>query len=374
MKLKRIFKWTAIVILFALVLVVALITVAYWRSDNDCGKAAAPTHPMNAIVYCDYGAPDRLHLEPIEKPVPNENQVLIKVRAASINPLDWHFLLGTPYIMRPEVGLRKPKSRRLGADVAGEVEAVGAKVTQFKPGDAVFGTCQGSFAQYCLGRANLAAKPANATFAEAASLPIAAITALQGLRDKGHLQAGQQVLINGASGGVGTFAVQIAKSLGAHVTGVCSGHSAALVRSLGADHVVDYTREDFTKSNERYDLILDCVGTQPLLSFKRVLKPNGRCVLIGGGGPDEGNWIGPMARPIKALLLKPFVRQDFGMLMAEMNHNDLAFLGNLVAAGKLKPIIDRQYALAETPAAIRYLEQGHAHGKVIINVDNADSK
>ncbi len=357
-------------ILLILILVTGLLFVAYWRSSNDCPQnAKAPNAPMKAIVYCDYGTPDALRFEAVEKPVPNDNQVLIKVRAASVNPLDWHFLQGTPYLMRLDSGLRKPKAMRLGVDVAGEIAAVGRHVTQFKPGDEVFGGCSGSLAEYCLGRSKLVLKPKDVTFEQAASLPIAAITALQGLRDKGHLQAGQQVLINGASGGVGTFAVQIAKSFGAEVTGICSGRNLALVRSIGADHVIDYTKEDFTKRPERYDLILDCVGTQPLSSFRRALKPQGICVLIGGGGPDEGRWIGPLARPIKALFLSPFVSQHFEMFIAELNQTDLAFLAHLIETKKVTPVIDRRYKLSEAAAAIRYLEEGHARGKIIITPD-----
>ena len=367
--LKRILKWSACAILLVLLLAVAAVFVAYWRSTNDCGQTAQPKTPMKAIVYCDYGGPDVLKLENIEKPVPNDSQVLIKVHAASVNPYDWHFLLGVPYVMRMETGLRKPKSRRFGVDAAGQIVAVGKDVTQFKPGDEVFGTCDGALAEYCIAKSKLALKPANVAFAQAAAVPIAGVTALQALRDEGHLQAGQKVLINGASGGVGTFAVQIAKSFGANVTGVCSGGSAALVRSLGADQVIDYTKEDFTKGAQRYDLILDCVGTQPLLGFKRVLKPKGICVLIGGGGIDEGRWLGPMTRPLKALMLSPFISQKVSMMMAQMSHNNLKELADLMQAKKLRPVIDRTYKLSETPEAIRYLEKGHAHGKVIVTVE-----
>jgi NADPH:quinone reductase-like Zn-dependent oxidoreductase len=372
MKLKRIFKWAAGAILLAIFLLVALVFIAYWRSTNECGhNMAASGDVMKAIVYCDFGPPDVLKFEDIAKPVPNDDQVLIKVRAASVNPYDWHFMRGTPYLMRMEAGLRKPKVTRLGGDVAGQVQAVGKNVTQFKPGDEVFGLCSGAFAEYCIGRSKLALKPDNITFEQAASVPVAAVTALQALRDKGKVQPGQKVLINGASGGVGTFAVQIAKSFGANVTGVCSGRNANMVRSLGADQVVDYTKEDFTKGAQHYDLILDCVGTQPVLGFKRVLTPKGICVLVGGGGPNEGNWIGPLARPIKALLLSPFVSQKFLMLLAEINNKDLTVLGDLMRTGKVKPVIDRHYELGDVPAAIRYLEEGHARGKVVITLNNS---
>jgi len=371
MKIKRILKWSAGTILLVLLLVAATIFVAYWRSSNDCGRSTvAEGNLMKAIVYCDYGSPDVLKLEDVARPVPTDDQILIRVRAASVNPLDWHFMRGTPYIMRLGTGLRKPKSARLGVDYAGTVEAVGRNVTQFKPGDEVFGGKDGALAEYVCARADrsVVLKPANLTFEEAAAVPIAAVTALQGLRDKGKLQPGQKVLINGASGGVGTFAVQIAKSLGANVTGVCSTRNVDLVRSLGADQVIDYTNEDFSKSGQRYDVILDNVGTQPLLEFKRVLNPKGICVLIGGGGPNEGRWIGPLARPIKALALSPFVSQTFVMLLADLNKKDMNLLGDLMQAGKVRPVIDRSYKLSEVPEAIRYLEEGHARGKVVISL------
>src|SRR4030095_7717076 len=331
---------------------------------------------MKAIVYHNYGSPDVLRLEEIEKPVPNDNQALVKVRAASVNPLDWHFMEGTPYIMRPMgVGLLKPNETRLGVDYAGTVEAVGKNVTKFKPGDEVFGGKTGAFAEYVCVLADraVALKPANITFEQAASVPIAAITALQALRDKGKVQAGQKVLINGASGGVGTFAVQIAKSLGADVTGVCSTRNLELVRSIGADHVIDYTKEDFTKGNEHYDVILDNVGTQPLSGFRRVLKPNGICVMIGGGGPNEGKWVGPMARPIKAMLISPFISQKMGMMMAQGNKDDLNILADLMQSGKVTPVIDRTYPLSQIRDAMKYLEAGHARGKVIITVAQDNS-
>src|SRR5436309_3320794 len=253
--MKRILKWIVRIVLILLVLAFLFVFIAYWRSTNDCDRTAAPTNPMKAIVYCDYGITN-LKLQEIEKPIPNDDQILVRVRAASVNPYDWHFVEGTPYVVRAMgVGLRKPKDTRLGVDFAGTVETVGKNVTQFKPGDEVFGGRSGAFAQYVCPRATraVALKPANVSFEEAASVNIAGITALQALRDKGKVQPGQKVLINGASGGVGTFAVQIAKSLGADVTGVCSTRNVDLVKSLGADHVIDYTKEDFTKSAERYD-------------------------------------------------------------------------------------------------------------------------
>ena len=361
--------WQSYSVLF---LGMVLLFIGYWRSSSDCDQlTAAQGDTMKAIIYCNYGAAN-LKLADIQKPVPNDDQVLVKVHAASVNPYDWHFIEGTPKLMRLGVGLRKPKDPRLGGDVAGVVEAVGKNLVaagEFKLGDEVFGLCHGAFAEYCLGRSKLALKPANISFEQAASVPIAAITALQGLRDKGKVQPGQKVLINGASGGVGTFAVQIAKSLGADVTGVCSGKNADMVRSLGADRVIDYTKEDFTESRIQYDLILDNVGNQPLSGFKRVLKPNGICVLIGGGGANEQGVMGPMLRPIKAMLLSPFVSQEISMMMADVDKKDLNVLADLMQTGKITPVIDRRYKLSEVPDAIRYLEQGHARGKVVINID-----
>ena len=340
---------------------------------QEPSPSAAPR--MKAIVYHDYGSPDVLRLEEIDKPVPNDNQLLVRVRAVSVNPLDWHFMEGTPYIMRAMgVGLLKPKEARLGVDYSGTVEAVGKNVTKFKPGDEVFGGKTGAFAEYVCVLADraVALKPANMTFEQAASVPIAGITALQGLRDKGKIQPGQKVLINGASGGVGTFAVQIAKSLGADVTGVCSTRNLEMVRSIGADHVIDYTKEDFTRSGQRYDLILDNVGTQPLLGFMRVLNPKGKYVLIGGGGVSDAGWIGPLARPVKALVLSRFVTQEMGMMFADLNQKDLSILADLMQAGKVTPVIDRTYPLSQISDALRYLEAGHARGKVVITLKDTN--
>ncbi len=377
MKLKRILKsilkWTSLAILLALFVGIIALFIAYWKSTNDCDRhTAAPTNPMKAIIYCDYGLPN-LKLEEVEKPVPNEDQILVKVRAASVNPYDWHFVEGTPKIMRlMGVGLRKPKDTRLGVDFAGTVEAVGKNVTQFKPGDDVFGGKGGAFAEYVCRRAKgaVALKPANITFEQAASVNIAGITALQGLRDKGKVQPGQKILINGASGGVGTFAVQIAKSFGADVTGVCSTRNVDLVRSLGADRVIDYTKEDFTKSADRYDVILDNVANHSLSECRRVLNPKGKYVLIGGGGANESRWLGPgLTHAFKAMVLSKFVSQQMGMMMADPSQKDLTVLADLMQSGKVKAIIDRTYKLAEVPEAIRYLEEGHARGKVVITLE-----
>ena len=369
MKIKRILKWSVIVIVLALLV---WFQIAYWTSTNDYDRqTAAPNHPMKAIVYSDYGL-SNLKLENIEKPTPNDDQILVKVRAASVNPYDWHFIEGTPKIMRlMGVGLRKPKDIQLGVDFAGTVEAVGKNVTQFKPGDEVFGGRGGAFAEYVCRRAEgaVALKPANLTFEQAASVNIAGITALQALRDKGKVQPGQKVLINGASGGVGTFAVQIAKTFGADVTGVCSTRNVDLVRSLGADHVIDYTKEDFAKGEQRYDVILDNVPNHSLSECRRILNPNGKYVMIGGGGPNDSRWIGPFGRVIKTLVMSPFMSQQMGMMMADANHNDLTLLADMMQSGKVKPVIDRTYKLSEVPAAIAYLEEGHARGKVVITVE-----
>jgi len=269
------------------------------------------------------------------------------------------------------IGLRKPKEIRLGVDFAGTVETVGKNVTQFKPGDEVFGGREGAFAEYVCRRAvgSVASKPASITFEQAASLNIAGITALQAVRDRGKIQSGQKVLINGASGGVGTFAVQIAKSFGADVTGVCSTRNVDLVRSLGADRVIDYTKEDFTKGEQKYDVILDNVANHSLSEFRHVLTPNGKYVMIGGGGANEQGVFGVMLRPLKAMVLSKFVDQQMGMMMADSNQKDLSLLAEMVESGKMKPVIDRTYKLAEVPEAIGYLEQGHARGKVVIVVD-----
>jgi NADPH:quinone reductase-like Zn-dependent oxidoreductase len=322
---------------------------------------------MKAIVYDKYGSPDVLELKEIDKPAVGDDQVLIRVRAASVNPLDWHFMRGRPFFLRIKAGLRKPKVIRLGVDAAGTVESVGGNVTRFHPGDEVFGGCTGAFAEYaCASEKALAPKPANLTFEQAAAVPIAALSALQGLRDKGRIQAGQRVLINGAAGGVGTFAVQIAKAFGAVVTGVCSTRNVDMVRSIGADHVVDYTQEDFTRNGQRYDLILDSVGNHSLSAFRRALTAKGTLVMVGG--PDKGRWIGPMAGMLKVVVLSRFVSQKLLPFLAKRSHEDLVFLKDLLETGKVTPVIDRRHPLSDVPEAIRYLEEGHARGKVVITV------
>jgi NADPH:quinone reductase-like Zn-dependent oxidoreductase len=322
---------------------------------------------MKAIVYHNDGSREALRCEEIEKPSPVGDEVLIKVRAAALNPLDYH-LLGHPFMRRILSARSKKKITRPGRDMAGEVEAVGSLVTEFKPGDAVFGACSGAFADYaCASESALVIKPDNVTFEQAASVPVAAMTALQGLRDRGKLRAGQKVLINGAAGGVGTFAVQIAKSFGADVTGVCSSRNLELVRSIGADRVIDYTQEDFTKSGQRYDLILDCYANHSLLALRRALNPKG--IYVGVGGP-VGSKIGILAGLITKPVFSRFVSQKFVSFMAKLNQDDLAIMSELMKDRKVTPVIDRRYSLSETPEAIRYLEEGHAQGKVVITLEH----
>jgi len=364
--MKRLLKWIALAIP---VVLIAWFAVAYVRSDNACSdpNRGTPTHPIKAITYCDYGLADVLRLEDIEKPVAEAGQILVKVRAAAVNPLDWHYMRGTPYLMRLGAGLRRPAEIRLGVDYSGVVEAVGPGVTEVKPGDEIFGARDGAFGEYVSARAdgNYVPKPSNISFEQAAAVPIAAVTALQALR-RGGVGPGTRVLVNGASGGVGTFTVQIAKAQGAFVVGVCSGRNVELVASLGADAVIDYTKEDYTAEDEKYDVIIDNVGNHGLFANRRALTPRGKYVQVGGGGPDAGRWFGPLLRPIGALLMRPFVSQDMTVMLADLNRDDLTILAKLMQDGRVTPVIDRRYSLAETPEAIRYLEAGHARGKVII--------
>jgi NADPH:quinone reductase-like Zn-dependent oxidoreductase len=321
---------------------------------------------VKAIVYHRYGPPDVLQCEEIEKPIPSDDEVLIKVRAAAINPLDWHFMRGEPRMVRLFFGLRKPKKTGIGVDVAGQVEAVGSSVTELKPGDEVFGQCLGALAEYaCTTQSKLVSKPTNVSFEQAAAAPVAGLTALQGLRDKGKIQQGQRVLINGAAGGVGTFAVQIAKSFGADVTGVCSTRNVDMVRSIGADRVIDYTRVDFTNGTEPYDLIFDLVATHALQEYRRVLTPKGTVVIVGG----PTNISGILTTAFEVLVLSRFVSQNFVMFVTKPNKEDLTTIRHLMEAGKVTPVIDRRYRLSEAAEAIGYLEKGHARGKVVITLE-----
>jgi NADPH:quinone reductase-like Zn-dependent oxidoreductase len=325
------------------------------------------TH-MKAIEYTEYGSPDVLQFKEVEKPSPKEDEVLVKVHAASVNPADWHLMRAEPFLARLENGLQRPKNTRLGVDIAGRVEAIGKDVTQFQPGDEVFGekfeTGMGGFAEYVsVPERALASKPANVSFEAAAAVPLAALTALQGLR-KGQIQSGQKVLINGASGGVGTFAVQIAKALGTEVTGVCSTRNLDMVRSIGADHVVDYTKDDFTRNGHQYDLIFDAVGNRSVSDLKRALRPDGISVIAG---------FTTMSRLFESMVLGPLRSMSGSKKIGRMetvqtNKEDLLFLKEFLQSGKIIPVIDRCYPLSETPEAIRYLETGRARGKVIINV------
>ena len=317
---------------------------------------------MRAFVYTEYGSPDVLRLTELAKPMPADGEVLIRVRAASVNPLDWRLMRGRPWVIRFMIGgLLKPKAGRPGADVAGVVDAVGPRVTRFKPGDEVFGAGRGAFAEYvCLREDRLALKPVSISFDDAAAVPVAALTAIQGLRDHGHIQRGHAVLIDGASGGVGTFAIQIARSLGAEVTAVCSTRNVDTARALGADHVIDYTRDDFAKNGRRYDLILAANAHRSIFDYRRALAPEGFFVMAGGGWPQliQGMVLGP--------LLSRLGRKTLTFFMAQIASPDLEQLATMLAAGTIQPVIDRRYPLNEAPDALRYLEDGHARGKVVI--------
>ena len=369
MKLKRIFKWSALAILLILF---AWFEFAYWTSTNDCGRGIpAGAEQMKAIKYCEYGSPDDvLKLEHVEKPVPNDNQILVRVRAVSLRFYDGGMLEGG--IGRLLFGLRKPKNTTPGSDFSGTVEVIGNNVTEFKPGDEVFGVKAGALAEYICVRLNgaIALKPYNVNFEQAASIPTA-LVALQGLRDTARVKAGQKVLINGASGGVGTFAIQIAKSFSAEVTGVCSTHNVDLVKSLGADHVIDYTKEDFTKGDQRYDVIFDNVQNHTFSERRHVLTPNGICVLVGLGGAGwHEDTLTHLIRSFTTPLMSKFTSQKFGFFVAQLNHDDLAFFADLMQSGKVTPVIDRTYkSLGEVQGALEYLEGGHARGKVVLAVE-----
>lgn len=363
--MKRFLKWTALTILFVLIV---WFFIAYWTSSNDCDRnAATPTSPMKAILSCEYGV-ENLRLRNIEKPTPADNEVLVRVRAASVNPVDGHSIRDS-WLGRPFNGMRKPKNTRFGTDFAGVLEAVGKNVTDFKPGDEVFGAKNGAVADYVCVKADRAivTKPSNVTFEQAGSVAVAALTALQGLRDQGHIQSGQKVLINGASGGVGTFAVQIAKAFGAEVTAVCSTRNVDLVKSIGADRVIDYTKEDFTKTDRRYDMLYDLVGNHSFSERRKILTPNGICVLAGiGGAGIHSETLGRIGRNFWDAFLSNFSKQKFPFYIAKLTKADLNVLRDLMESGKVAPAIDRTYKISETQAAVRYLEEGHAHGKVVI--------
>ncbi len=365
---RRLLKWMSIVTLVVVLIGGLYLFVAYWLSSNDCDpNTAALAHPMNAIRKCEYGT---VTLRAVEKPIPTDDQVLVKVRAASVNAADGHLLRGS-FAMRPLTGMRKPKDSRFGIDCAGTVEAVGKNVTEFKPGDEVFGAANGAIAEYvCAPERTLVTKPANITFQQAGSVAVAGLTALQGLRNQGNIQPGQKVLVNGASGGVGTFAVQIAKAFGAEVTAVCSPRNLEQARSIGADHVIDYTKEDFTMGEQRYDMIFDNVGNHTIADRRRVLNPNGICVLAGMGsaGKHEGQW-SRLAGNLKSFLVSPFISQKFKFFIAKLLKADLIVLRDLMQEGKVKPVIDREYPMSETAEALSYLEEGHARGKIVITVE-----
>lgn len=366
-------KRKALVIALAVIVIaVASLAVALSYSSACPAPDALPqgTQRMKAVVQRCYGSPAVLRVEDRAKPLPAADEILVKVRAAAVNPLDWHYMRGEPYIMRLSSGIGAPNDTAMGVDFAGTVEAVGQDVRRFKVGDAVFGGRGGALAEYVAVRESRAVvhKPETLTFEQAAAMPIAAVTALQGLRDHGRLRAGQKVLINGASGGVGTFAVQIAKALGAEVTGVCSTRNVELVRSLGADHVIDYTKENFTLGEQRYDLILDNVGTHSFRDYGRVLQPEGIIVTVGGLSDDP--WLGPVTQMIKGKVLSPFMSQHIVTFLAELNQSDLDALATLAREGKLTAAIDRRYSLDRAADAIAYVEEGHARGKVIVTVSD----
>jgi NADPH:quinone reductase-like Zn-dependent oxidoreductase len=361
---------TGLAAVFGMAIVALAITISY---ESPCPSTPTPVasgDTMRAVMQRCYGSPARvLTVERIAKPVPKQGQILIKVRAASVNPFEWHMTTGKPYLVHLFRGLGAPDHPRLGNDVSGVVEAVGPGVTQFKPGDELFGDIGGGLAEYALVRADgdIAKKPAELTFEEAAGIPIAGVTALQGLRDHGHLAAGQKVLINGASGGVGTYAIQIAKSMGAEVTAVCSTRNLDLVRSIGADHVIDYTKQDFTEGNERYDLILDSIGNHGILALRGVLKPGG--TLVGIGGSKKEPWIGPIIGLLKRKFIDSFVDEKLVGFIASMNKADLEFLAGLAHDGKMRTVIDRRYPLEESGAALEYIGSQRARGKVIVTLD-----
>lgn len=358
-----------LVVLAGAAVAVSAVVLGY---DGPCPPAApqsASATTMRAVTYRCYGSADVLSIEDVERPRPARDQILVRVHAAAVNPVDWHFMHGTPYIMRVDAGIGRPTNPRLGGDFSGVVEAVGSEVTNYRPGDAVFGSRSGALAEYVTVGATRAVVPvpAGVSLEEAAGVPVAAVTALQALRDHARVRPGQRVLVNGASGGVGTFAVQIAKAFGAEVTGVSSTRNLALVQSLGADHVIDYTREDFTAGSVRYDAIIDAVGNRTPSDMRRVLTPDGVCVLVGGGGPER-SLFGPLTSVVRAAIYGRFVRQSFVFFIAEVTHDNLQVLRQLMEEGAVRPVIDRRYPLEQAAEAIRYLETGRARGKVLVTM------
>ena len=355
-----------ILIFLGLSITTLAVVISY---DSDCipiAPASEGNSAMQSILSNCYGASEVLQLVSVEKPTPEANEVLVKIKAAAVNPLDWHYMRGSPFIMRLGAGIGAPTDRTVGVDFSGVIEAIGEGVTKFKVGDEVFGGAGGAFAEYVTVNAEraIALKPANMSFEQAASVPVAGLTALQALRDHGLIKPGQKVLINGASGGVGTFAVQIAKAYGAEVTGVCSGRNVDMVRSIGADHVFNYKEEDYTESGQTYDLIIDNVGNHSLSKNRQVLKPGGTIVLVGG---EKGDWIAPLIMPLKATVLSPFVDERLVFFVARLTQEDLNYLADLMEKQQLSPVIDRRYSLQEVPDAIEYSEQGRARGKIVIN-------
>ncbi len=352
-------------------LVIAVTALAFVISNtSECPSnpvATAGGETMSAVIYRCYGSPDVLEFTTVDKPAPEADEVLIKVSAAGVNPLDWHYMRGSPYILRLFAGTGAPDDFRIGVDFAGTVVATGPEVTRFEVGDEIFGGAWGAFGEYVVRSQDraLALKPDNVSFAEAAGVPIAAITALQGLRDHGQLQPGQRVLINGASGGVGTYAVQIAKAMGAHVSGVCSGRNVEMVTNLGADQVFNYKEENYTESGQTFDLILDMIGNHGALANRQVLEPEGRLVLVGG---SKGNWLAPFYNVISTSLINPFVSQELMAFTAQMTVEDMQALAELMADGKVRTVIDQTYSLAETAEAVRHSESGRARGKIIVSV------
>jgi NADPH:quinone reductase-like Zn-dependent oxidoreductase len=369
LRIRRRTRWGRWILAGLLLVVAAFALTISYNAPCPSPLMVDSPDPMQAIHYPCYGSPSVLRLELTAKPTLEDDMLLVRVRAASVNPLDWHYLRGEPYVMRMDVGLGAPQDSRLGIDFSGTVESVGRKVTRFKPGDEVFGGAKGAFAQYLRVRESGAVvrKPANVSHAQAAAVPIAAVTALQALRDQAHLKPGQKVLVNGASGGVGTYAVQIAKTLGAEVTGVTSTHNVDLVASLGADRVLDYKSTDFIADPARYDVVIDTVGNRDLRELERVLTPNGVAVIIGGSGRDP--WLGALGVPLKILTWGRFAEHPFKFFLASLDADDLAYLAGLMSSGRLKSVIDRAYPLAQVPDAMAYVEEGHARGKVVIELD-----